>query len=123
MIHDEIASAFYAKLQSTGPPVYKHFSNVSGERIVIQVKSNTKNILQTAQVWILFYTDTIDNLPDTTRLNQLKDSIENALKPPFTAPNGEVLLVNPISIDGPFIDPQAPQECFMILRYQVKAGD
>jgi len=121
MIHDEIASAFFAKLNGTGPPVFKHFSNTSGERIVIQVKANTKDIFQTAQVWILFYTPTVDSLPNTTRLNELKDTIENVLQPPFTAPSGEVLLVDPMSIDGPFIDPETPQECYMILRYRVKA--
>jgi len=121
MIHDEIASAFFAKLNGIGPPVFKHFSNTSGERIVIQVKANTKDILQTAQVWILFYTATVDSLPNTIRLNELKDTIENALQPPFTAPNGEVLLVEPMSIDGTFIDPETPQECYMILRYRVKA--
>jgi len=121
MIHDEIASAFFAKLNGIGPPVFKHFSNTAGERIVIQVKANTKDILQTAQVWIIFYADTINNLPNTVRLNELKDSIENVLQPPFTAPDGEVLLAEPISIDGPYIDPQTPQECYMILRYKVKA--
>ena len=121
MIHDEIASSFYAKLNGIGPPVFKHFSNTAGERIVIQVKANTKDILQTAQVWIIFYAETINNLPNTVRLNELKDSIENALQPPFTAPDGEVLLAEPISIDGPYIDPQTPQECYMILRYRVKA--
>ena len=121
MIHDEIASSFYAKLNGIGPPVFKHFSNTAGERIVIQVKANTKDILQTTQVWIIFYAETINNLPNTVRLNELKDSIENVLQPPFTAPDGEVLLAEPISIDGPYIDPQTPQECYMILRYRVKA--
>jgi len=121
MIHDEIASAFFTKLNGIGPPVFKHFSDQAGERVVIQVKANTINILQTAQVWILFYTATINNLPNTTRLNELKDSIESALVPPFTAPSGEVLLVETMSIDGPFIDPETPQECYMILRYRVKA--
>jgi len=121
MIHDEIASAFFAKLHGIGPPVFKHYSNTAGERIVIQVKANTKDIFQTAQVWILFYTPTVDNLPNTTRLNELKDTIENVLQPPFTAPNGEVLLAEPVSIDGPYIDPQTSQECFVILRYKVTA--
>jgi hypothetical protein len=121
MIHDEIASSFYAKLNGVGVPVFKHVSNTAGERIVIQVKANTIEILQTAQVWILVYADTINNLPNMTRLNQLKQAIENALVEPFTAPSGEVLLVEPISIDGPFVDPQIPSEAYLILRYRVKA--
>lgn len=123
MIHDEIASAFYAKLHEIGIPVFKHFSNITGERIIVQVKANTKNILQTAQVWVLIYTNTVGNLPNTVRLNELQDAAEIAIQPPFTLPNGEILFIEQISVDGPYIDPETPQECFLILRYQVKAGE
>lgn len=121
MMHDEIASSFYAKLNSLGVPVFKHVSNTAGERVVIQVKANTIEILQTAQVWVLVYAETTNNLPNMTRLNQLKQAIESALVEPFTAPSGEVLLVESMSVDGPFIDPQTPSEAYLILRYRVKA--
>jgi len=121
MIHDEIASSFYAKLSGLGVPVFKHMSNAAGERIVVQVKANTIEILQTAQVWVLVYAETTNNLPNMTRLNQLKQAVENALVEPFTAPSGEVLLVEPMSVDGPYVDPQTPSEAYLILRYRVKA--
>lgn len=120
MIHDEIASAFYAKLTNIGVSVFKHYSNVAGERIVVQVKANTWDVLQTAQVWILIYTSTISQLPNTARLNQLSERVQARITAPFSLPSGEIVYFEPASIDGPYIDPQTPQECYLILRYKVK---
>lgn len=120
MIHDEIASAFYAKLSNIGLPVFKHYSNVAGERIVIQVKANTWDVLQTAQVWILIYTRTVAQLPNTARLNQLSGQVQARITAPFSLPNGEIVYFEPISVDGPYVDSQIPQECYLILRYKVK---
>ena len=122
MLHDEIVSGFYAKLKNINIPVFKYYSNKAGERIVLQLKANVKSeVFQNAQVWVIVYAKTLNNLPDVSRLNQIVDSIKTNLDGVINMPSGEVILANLISTDGVFIDEKNPNECFMILRYSVKA--
>lgn len=122
MIHDEIASAFFAKLNNTGLKVFKHYSNTAGERVVIQVKANTKDTIQSAQVWLIVYSNTVNGVPNMIRLNTMKEAIENAITEPFQTPQGEILNVEEMAVDGPYIDPQTPQESYLIIRYRIKAN-
>ena len=141
MLHGEIASGFYNKLRkvvtvipgeegeedetvTTGisVPVYKFFSNKAGERVVIQVKANVQNTLQTAQVWFVIYSTVTSGIVNTSQLENIQHEIESELKDGnITLPSGEIVYFEPMSIDGPFIDGERPQEAFSILRYRIKA--
>jgi len=121
MLHDEIVSGIYAKLKSSvSIPIYKFYFQATGERIVILLKANTKeDVFQKAQVWIEIFAPTVDNLPDTARLTQLQHEVENALQGNISLPTGELLILKPLSIDGPFVDPESATEAYLILRYKV----
>lgn len=141
MIHGEIASGIYNKLKRkeivipgengeedekiiTGisVPVFKFFSNQSGSRVVIQVKANVQNILQTAQVWLVIYSTVTSGIANFNELETIQHEIEEEMeKGNITLPSGEIVYFEPMSVDGPYIDGERPQEVFSILRYKIKA--
>lgn len=93
MIHDEIVSGIYQKIKTVLPTanVFKYYSNVAGERIVIQVKSNDLAFtIQSVVVWVNIYVPLLNNLVDSTRTNQLKASIETAIDSNISLPSGIV---------------------------------
>lgn len=124
MIHDEIVSGIYQKIKTVLPTanVFKYYSNVAGERIVIQVKSNDLAFtIQTVTVWVNIYVPLLNNLVDSTRTNQLKASIETAIDSNISLPSGIVWNVKVSTIAGPIVDPETPAESLQILKISLEA--
>jgi hypothetical protein len=124
MIHDEIVSGIYQKIKTVLPTanVFKYYSNVAGERIVIQVKSNDLAFtIQTVVVWVNIYVPLLNNLVDSTRTNQLKASIETAIDSNISLPSGIVWNVKVSTIAGPIVDPETPAESLQILKISLEA--
>lgn len=124
MIHDEIVSGIYQKIKTVLPTanVFKYYSNVAGERIVIQVKSNDLAFtIQTVTVWVNIYVPLLNNLVDSTRTNQLKANIETAIDSNISLPSGIVWNVKVSTIAGPIVDPETPAESLQILKISLEA--
>jgi hypothetical protein len=122
MIHGEIASGIYNQISNISVPVYKFFSNQAGSRVVIQVKANVQNTLQTAQVWLVIYSTVTNGIANFNELETVQHEIEEEMaKGNITLPNGEIVYFEQMNIDGPYIDNEHPQEVFTILRYRIKA--
>lgn len=124
MIHDEIVSGIYQKIKTVLPTVnvFKYYSNVAGERIVIQVKSNDLAFtIQSVVVWVNIYVPLLNNLVDSTRTNQLKANIETAIDSNISLPSGIVWNVKVSTIAGPIVDPETPAESLQILKISLEA--
>lgn len=122
MIHDEIVSGVYATLNTLDIPVFKHESAGSGERIVIQLKDNQKDIFQRGMLWILIYVPKLDDLlPDHKRCNVIKELVSEALEENIVISKGDLFAVEEFGVTGPLSDPDAPQESLYLLTYRVKA--
>ena len=122
MIHDEIVSGVYKNLMTVGVPVFKYEGTGPGERIIIQLKDNQKDIIQSGMLWILIYVPKKDDLlPDYKRCEVLKEAVSAALKSKVVVSKGDLFSVEEFGVTGPLSDPQVPKESLYLLTYRIKA--
>ena len=120
MYLNEILTGFYLALNGKGYPVYKQFTLGSDKRICIVNKGVMKTEseqLQQASIWVECFAPNIGNLPDIASLQTMKGVVETNLA--SLTIGTEKATVKQVSILGPVIDPQTPNEAFIILTYEI----
>ncbi|HPB87825.1 MAG TPA: hypothetical protein PLP59_09910 [Thermotogota bacterium] len=120
MLHDEILTAIYKKLQPTGIATYKHYHTATGERFVLLLKGNFLETLQTAQLWIMMYTPNYNGItPNIARLGALKAIIAGALSDTEYTTSGAPIYLELYNIEGIVTDQANTNESFQIMRYKI----
>jgi len=120
MYLNEILTAFYSVLNGKGYSVYKQYTIGSDKRICIVNKGVMKTEseqLQQASIWVECFAPNIGNLPDIASLQTMKGVVETNLA--SLTIGTEKATVKQVSVLGPVIDPQVPNEAFIILTYDV----
>ena len=120
MYLNEILTAFYSALNGKRYSVYKQYTTGSDKRICIVNKGVMKTEseqLQQASIWVECFAPNIGNLPDIASLQTMKGVVETNLA--SLTIGTEKATVKQVSILGPVIDPQTPNEAFIILTYDV----
>jgi len=120
MYLNEILTAFYSALNGKGYSVYKQYTIGSDKRICIVNKGVMKTEseqLQQASVWVECFAPNIGNLPDIASLQTMKGVVETNLA--SLTIGTEKATVKQVSVLGPVIDPQVPNEAFIILTYEI----
>lgn len=120
MYLNEILTAFYSALNGKGYSVYKQYTTGSDKRICIVNKGVMKTEseqLQQASIWVECFAPNIGNLPDIASLQTMKGVVETNLA--SLTIGTEKATVKQVSILGPVIDPQVPNEAFIILTYEI----
>lgn len=120
MYLNEILTAFYSALNGKGYSVYKQYTTGSDKRICIVNKGVMKTEseqLQQASIWVECFAPNIGNLPDIASLQTMKGVVETNLA--SLTIGTEKATVKQVSILGPVIDPQTPNEAFIILTYEI----
>jgi len=108
MYLNEILTGFYLALTGKGYTVYKQYTTGTDKRICIVnkgVRPTGTEQLQEA------------NLPDIASLQTMKGVVETNLA--SLTIGTEKATVKQVSILGPVIDPQTPNEAFIILTYEI----
>ena len=121
MYLNEILTAFYSALNGKGYSVYKQYTIGSGKRICIVNKGVMKTEseqLQQASIWVECFAPNISNLPDISTLQTMKTTVETNLGTSITV-NSQTAYLKEVNVLGPVIDPQTPNEAFIILAYDV----
>jgi len=117
---NEILTGFYLALNGKGYSVYKQYTIGSDKRICIVNKGVMKTEseqLQQASIWVECFAPNIGNLPDIASLQTMKGVVETNLA--SLTIGTEKATVKQVSILGPVIDPQTPNEAFIILTYEI----
>ena len=120
MYLNEILTAFYSALNGKGYSVYKQYTIGSDKRICIVNKGVMKTEseqLQQASIWVECFAPNIGNLPDISSLQTMKGVVETNLA--SLTIGTEKATVKQVSVLGPVIDPQVPNEAFIILTYEI----
>ena len=120
MYLNEILTAFYSALNGKGYSVYKQYTIGSDKRICIVNKGVMKTEseqLQQASIWVECFAPNIGNLPDIASLQTMKGVVETNLA--SLTIGTEKATVKQVSVLGPVIDPQVPNEAFIILTYEI----
>jgi len=120
MYLNEILTGFYLALNGKGYPVYKQYTTGNEKRICIVNKGVMKTEseqLRQASIWVECFAPNIGNLPDIASLQTMKGVVETNLA--SLTIGTEKATVKQVSILGPVIDPQTPNEAFIILTYQI----
>ena len=120
MYLNEILTAFYSALNGKGYSVYKQYTTGSDKRICIVNKGVMKTEseqLQQASIWVECFAPNIGNLPDIASLQTMKGVVETNLA--SLTIGTEKATVKQVSVLGPVIDPQVPNEAFIILTYEI----
>lgn len=121
MYLNEILTGFYLALNGKGYPVYKQYTTGNEKRICIVnkgVRPTDSEQLQEASVWIECFAPNIANLPDISTLQTMKTTVETNLGTSITV-NSQTAYLKEVNVLGPVIDPQTPNEAFIILTYDV----
>ena len=121
MYLNEILTAFYSALNGKGYSVYKQYTIGSNKRICIVNKGVMKTEseqLQQASIWVECFAPNISNLPDISTLQTMKTTVETNLGTSITV-NNQTAYLKEVNVLGPVIDPQTPNEAFIILAYDV----
>ena len=120
MYLNEILTGFYSALNGKGYYVYKQYTTGSDKRICIVNKGVMKTEseqLQQASIWVECFAPNIGNLPDIASLQTMKGVVETNLA--SLTIGTEKATVKQVSVLGPVIDPQTPNEAFIILTYEI----
>lgn len=118
---NEILTGFYLALNGKGYTVYKQYTTGNEKRICIVnkgVRPTDSEQLQEASVWVECFAPNIANLPDISTLQSMKTTVETNLGTSITV-NGQTAYLKEVNVLGPVIDPQVPNEAFIILAYDV----
>lgn len=121
MYLNEILTGFYLALNGKGYPVYKQYTTGNEKRICIVnkgVRPTGTEQLQEASIWIECFAPNISNLPDISTLQTMKTTVETNLGTSITV-NSQTAYLKEVNVLGPVIDPQTPNEAFIILTYDV----
>ena len=120
MYLNEILTGFYSALNGKWYSVYKQYTTGSDKRICIVNKGVMKTEseqLQQASIWVECFAPNIGNLPDIASLQTMKGVVETNLA--SLTIGTEKATVKQVSVLGPVIDPQTPNEAFIILTYEI----
>ena len=121
MYLNEILTGFYLALTGKGYTVYKQYTTGTDKRICIVnkgVRPTGTEQLQEASIWIECFAPNIANLPDVSTLQTMKTTVESNLGTSITV-NKQTAYLKEVNVLGPVIDPQTPNEAFIILTYDV----
>lgn len=121
MYLNEILTGFYTTLNNNGYPVYKQYTAGTGKRICIVnkgVRLTDSEQLHDVSIWVECFAPNISGLPDISSLQSMKSTVESKLGTSITV-NNQTAYLKQVSVLGPVIDPQMPNEAFIVLTYNV----
>lgn len=122
MLHNEIAYGVYAALNSVlDVPLFTFSSNQTGERVVINIINNVDyHPFQKGELWLNIFTEKLNGLLNTQRMDVIKTTIEETLSDDITIPSGDLVFLNLKAVSTISDTPLTDQEAFISLVYEFR---
>ena len=122
MLHNEIAYGVYAALNPVlDVPLFTFSSNQTGERVVINIRNKVDyHPFQKGELWLNIFTEKINGLLNTARMDVIKTTIEENLSDDITIPSGDLVSLTLKGVSTISDTPLTDQEAFLSLVYEFR---